>query len=1110
MKRQPPTLAEEGAVSVIVVINSSQGGSDLVLQRIDTVLRNARRMHELIVVDDHAPEGVVARAQLALQRCDARSRLIRLRNAHGYTAALRQAIVVARHPNVALFSGALRYPPEALPELLRRLSRADIVLADGRGTTAPTRWRTPYAASSSAKLYALTPNQRTRVAQAPRQAIERIDLEVESGLKVARREVFDRYAANLPDATTDLELLASCLLDGYRVVSVPVKALISNEQEGMRLRQDLLLQALRLKLAQATRATPMTAMEREQADTADRDLRQITNTLTLPVVRPGISNANSLPQPVREAVARFSQRLAVDRTQDRSGDARARAAYTEQAMQPIYLRKSAYRTFAPIRRLWSAARTLTIGQSVGIVLLVMAMILSILLAPITTAGLIIAAISVFYCVDMGVMFLLVSAALTRPMAQTIDDRVARSINPTFWPSYTILCPLYHEVAVVPQYVEAMRLLDYPHDRLQVLLLTEEDDRQTRAALEAMYLPSNFEIVVVPDGQPRTKPRACNYGLLRATGEYIVIYDAEDIPDPLQLKKAALMFADHGPNVACVQAKLNFYNPVQNLLTRWFTAEYSLWFDLTLPALQRIGTFIPLGGTSNHFRTAVLRRVGGWDPFNVTEDCDLGVRLRQYGYATTILDSTTYEEANSNLHNWLRQRSRWIKGYMQTYLIHMRRPWRYLTEGRLQDFIWLQLFVGGRSATLLINPIMWLLLLLYILFRPVVAPTYAELYPRFILYIAAGSLIFGNFLFLYSQLIGCIQRKQYGLAFATLLIPIYWALMSFAAYIAFYQLLTKPHYWEKTQHGLHLRVGAAQRWPFERRARPTPGVVDAGRQPSEKGNEKGNEKGALRDADEIALDQQETTQLTAFRRVSPALPADAPAAVVAAVGAAAAIAARSSIAALETELLPAVPGRTPAPASQPTPDLVASHLAGPLANQRSSRWMKKPDEYQLPLSYIADMLSTVPVTAIAAPEKSAAYEAPRQATVRALAANVTQPPQLQYLRRPGWLRDGWLIATLCTAICASLLSLWYSYTNGDIMLYNDSYSHLRIARRVLISSSPGIAQFGGVWLPLPHIIQLPFVWNDTLWFSGLAGSFSSMPCYVVAAVYLFLTARRLTH
>ena len=284
--------------------------------------------------------------------------------------------------------------------------------------------------------------------------------------------------------------------------------------------------------------------------------------------------------------------------------------------------------------------------------------------------------------------------------------------------------------MVPQFVQAMQALDYPIAKLQILFLTEEDDAETREAIAAMSLPPHFSIITVPAGQPRTKPRACNYGLLQATGDYVVIYDAEDMPDPLQLKKAVLTFANHGADLACVQAKLNYYNARQNLLTRWFTVEYSLWFGLTLLGMQQSGLPLPLGGTSNHFRREVLCRVGAWDPFNVTEDCDLGLRLAAFQLKTVVLDSITYEEANSQVKNWIRQRSRWIKGYLQTYLVHMRQPLRYFREKRLLEFL-TATHHRWKPCVLFINPVMWTLCILYIVLRPI--ELYHILFPGLVLY-----------------------------------------------------------------------------------------------------------------------------------------------------------------------------------------------------------------------------------------------------------------------------------------------------------------------------------------------------------------------------------------
>jgi cellulose synthase/poly-beta-1,6-N-acetylglucosamine synthase-like glycosyltransferase len=367
------------------------------------------------------------------------------------------------------------------------------------------------------------------------------------------------------------------------------------------------------------------------------------------------------------------------------------------------------------------------------------------------------------------------------------------------PIYTVLVPLYRETEVLPVLVNAITRLDYPKPKLDVRILLEEDDEETRAAVLASNLPGYFTPVVVPKGAPKGKPRACNYGLIHARGEYVVIYDAEDLPDPDQLKKSLIAFKNGGERLACVQAKLNYFNRDQNVLTRWFTSEYSMWFDLLLPGLGASGAPIPLGGTSNHFRVDQLRRLGAWDPYNVTEDADLGIRLHKSGLKTVVVDSTTYEEANSETFNWIRQRSRWIKGYIQTYLVHMRNPVQLWRAIGARGFISFQFMVGGTVASLLLNPIFWGLTALWFATR---AHFIQEIFPTPILYLGTLALFFGNFAFVYLTVAGCLQRRHYHLVIFALLTPIYWALMSIAAWKGFVQLFYAPSYWEKTRHGLY--------------------------------------------------------------------------------------------------------------------------------------------------------------------------------------------------------------------------------------------------------------------------------------------------------------------
>jgi len=421
-----------------------------------------------------------------------------------------------------------------------------------------------------------------------------------------------------------------------------------------------------------------------------------------------------------------------------------------------------------------------------------------------TIEIMLAILTGLYFLDLLFNLSLILQSFSKPAEIVVAEKdIQKFEQKSVWPAYTVLCPLYKEWQVVPQFITAMSQLSYPKDKLQVMLLLEEDDTETIAKVRAMHLPSYFDIVIVPHSLPKTKPKACNYGLQFATGEYVVIYDAEDIPDPLQLKKSVVAFAAAGEKTACVQAKLNFYNPYQNVLTRVFTAEYSLWFDLVLTGLQSIQAPIPLGGTSNHFRTNNIRKVKGWDSFNVTEDCDLGMRLVKLGYKTAIIDSITLEEANSDLANWFAQRTRWIKGYMQTYLVHMRQLGDFAKSKRKSHLITFQLVVGGKVLSMFINPVMWLITICYFLFRAHIGPFIESFFPMPVLYMGVFSLVLGNFLYMYYYMIGSAKHGHHQLVKYVVLVPLYWLAMSIAAAMAVYKLITRPHHWSKTKHGLHL-------------------------------------------------------------------------------------------------------------------------------------------------------------------------------------------------------------------------------------------------------------------------------------------------------------------
>jgi cellulose synthase/poly-beta-1,6-N-acetylglucosamine synthase-like glycosyltransferase/peptidoglycan hydrolase-like protein with peptidoglycan-binding domain len=381
------------------------------------------------------------------------------------------------------------------------------------------------------------------------------------------------------------------------------------------------------------------------------------------------------------------------------------------------------------------------------------------------------------------------------------DKDLAAMDPRSLPVYTILLPLYKEKpSTIRALFDALSAIDYPKHKLDGLLLIEDDDAQTRAAIEKVGRPAWMRSLPLSPGVPRTKPRAMSIGLRYAKGTLVTVYDAEDQPDRAQLKKAVWGFQRADDSVACLQAKLGYYNPRQNLLTRWFTLEYDAWFNIFLPGLHRIGAPIPLGGTSNHFRRSSLEECFGWDPYNVTEDADLGVRFARLGLRTAMLESTTDEEANSQLANWVRQRSRWSKGYMQTLLVHTRQPIRLLRDLGAKATAAFLLTIGGAVATALLAPIFWLLLILWLYLQPA---WIADLFPGPIYYAASVSLVAGNFLLVFLSLYAAVGRAHDDLAPHALLIPVYWVLMSAATYMALVELFLRPHHWHKTDHGLHL-------------------------------------------------------------------------------------------------------------------------------------------------------------------------------------------------------------------------------------------------------------------------------------------------------------------
>ncbi len=435
----------------------------------------------------------------------------------------------------------------------------------------------------------------------------------------------------------------------------------------------------------------------------------------------------------------------------------------------------------------SAQTVITSGQVTTFALLAMLLILASIFHP----------VAAWRVSTLMLSLACMASGLFRASLAILGSGHRRDIAPatTGLPLYTIMVPLYREVAVLPGLVSSLRALDYPPDRLDIKLVLEADDHETIAAARQLRDSgaAAFELVLVPRGGPRTKPKAINYALAFARGEYLVIYDAEDRPEPDQLKRAVATFRASPRAVACLQARLNFYNVGHNWLTRMFALDYALWFDVLLPGLDRIGVPMPLGGTSNHFRTAILRHIGGWDAFNVTEDADIGIRLAQLGYGVSMLDSTTFEEAPTRLGPWLRQRSRWMKGYLQTWLVHMRDPLALARRTGLSGFLSFQLFIGGALVFALVMPPLWLAFLAALLWGGD-GVTPGALIP-------GSGLLVSNLLLTWLAVLAPRRRCWDSLAPYGLTVVAYWAMISAAGYRGLWQLFTRPFFWEKTEHGV---------------------------------------------------------------------------------------------------------------------------------------------------------------------------------------------------------------------------------------------------------------------------------------------------------------------
>ncbi len=383
------------------------------------------------------------------------------------------------------------------------------------------------------------------------------------------------------------------------------------------------------------------------------------------------------------------------------------------------------------------------------------------------------------------------------------------------PVFAVLVALYKEAEIVPDLLASLDRLVWPRGRLQIKLVCEADDGQTLAAIRAHPLPPHFEIVEVPPGGPRTKPKALSYALPMSGGDFVVLYDAEDRPDPMQLVEAWQKFSASGPDLAVVQAPLEISNREESIISRMFAFEYAGLFRGLLPWLAGGRMVLPLGGTSNHFRRQALEEVGAWDPYNVTEDADLAMRLARFGYRADVISRPTYETAPTRLAVWLPQRTRWFKGWLQTWLVHMREPLRLMRELGPGSFMVAQILFAGMLASVLLHPLLFgtfLFLAVEIGLGHYPGPLKMALLAVDAVNVACGYL---SFLLLGWRSLRKGERRDLWKVF--LFTPVYWLMMSAAGWRAVWQLWRKPHHWEKTPHGkgAHGRTGRTETMNLDR-------------------------------------------------------------------------------------------------------------------------------------------------------------------------------------------------------------------------------------------------------------------------------------------------------
>ncbi len=407
----------------------------------------------------------------------------------------------------------------------------------------------------------------------------------------------------------------------------------------------------------------------------------------------------------------------------------------------------------------------------------------------------------YFSFGASILFLFISIikVCSLFLKQKNNDTV-ENIEDVDLPVYSILVPLYKEEAVIERLTQNLLNLNYPRSKLDIKLLFEEDDEKTLEIAKSLNLPECFEFISIAVSLPKTKPKAMNFALPFVKGEFVTIYDAEDKPEPNQLRKAVAKFRREDESLVCLQASLEFENWQENWLSKHFFIEYATQFNRFLPTLEKMRIPLPLGGTSNHFKTKILRELFGWDAYNVTEDADLGIRLALKGYRSATLNSVTLEEANHRLIPWLKQRTRWLKGWLQTIIVHSRHPSDIYSSIGLWRYLGFVILMSNMMFSSLMHPLIIALpfiVYFYIDFSIVFGSTWHLA----IFLISLASLIIGYGSALIANFQAIKSFKRWGLLITLISAPLYWLLISIAAWNAIADYIRRPFYWSKTEHGV---------------------------------------------------------------------------------------------------------------------------------------------------------------------------------------------------------------------------------------------------------------------------------------------------------------------